>query len=485
MGRTSRISVIFRSIWIFFPMNDVDAFSWIPSGGYWDGSCVGPLKFIIKNSENLSKKNSNTKKKRKIYNIPDTLPIPVMSMESALEAYVSREIPRIYRGYSLVAVNEALPGRIIVDFHFKKGDGTDIFVEVTAKKIGRTMLDRIINMYAAISNIEPPLKRFELIVVGPEVAASVREELERIPVRLMTFEQVGIPREKVLKIGESELKRKRKTLHLSPDEAKLVAKWESENKAIIRSSDVQEALDCTPDYAYLLLHSLEGKQWIERVSQGLYQFVPLSYGYPDRIPPANSYIIGASLAEPYYFSYYTSNSHYGFTTQVPYTVFIATTKKKPDFEWSGSVFKFVTLSKHKFFGYRKEDIFDTRVNMAEPEKSMVDSFDKPKYAGGTEQLARITWRGLPRVNKEKLVKYAVKMNSNSLIQRLGFIISFLVEEELLKPLPPKLENMLLEHVGRSVIYLDSKRPKTGKLSKNWRIINNVSRSQLLSEIEIR
>ena len=402
-----------------------------------------------------------------------------------MEAYASREILRIFGEHSLTAVNEALPGNIMVDFHFEKGDGTDVFVEVTAKKIGRDMLDRIINMYAAISNIEPPLGRFELIVVGPEVLASVREELERIPVRLLTFEQVGITPERVHRMQESRLMRQREALRLSPDEAELVIKWASENKTIIRPSDVQEALDCTPDYAYLLLHRLEGKQWIERVTQGLYQFIPLSYGYPDRIPPANSYVIGASLIEPYYFSYYTSNNHYGFTTQVPYTVFIATTKKKPDFEWLGSTFKFVKLSDHKFFGYRKENIFNAVVNMAEPEKALIDSFDKPRYVGGVEQLAGIVWRGLPRVDEEKLVEYAVRMNSHSLIKRLGFIISFLVEEGLLEPLPPELENVLLEERGKSVIYLDSKRPKAGKLSKNWKIVNNVPRSLLLSEIEVR
>jgi len=406
-------------------------------------------------------------------------------MEDTLEAYVSREIPRIYRGHSLVAVNEVLPGRIIVDFHFKKNDDTDVFVEVTSKKIGRTMLGQIINMYAAISNIEPTLKRFELIVVGPEVEASVIEEIEKIPVKLLTFKQIGITSEKDLQLNEFKLQRQREILHLSPDEAKLITIWESENKTVIRPSDVQEVFDCTANYAYLLLHKLEDKKWIERVSQGLYQFIPLSYGYPDKIPPTNSYVIGASLIEPYYFSYYTSNSHYGLTTQIPYTVFIATTKKKPDFEWSGSNFKFITLSKNKFFGYRKEVIFDTKVNIAEPEKSLVDSFDKPKYAGGVEQLAGITWRGLSRVNKDKLVKYAVEMNSHSLIQRLGFIISFLTEEGIVKPLSNKLENILLDLVGGTVIYLDSKRKKTGKLSKKWSIINNVPRSQLLSEIEIR
>lgn len=408
-----------------------------------------------------------------------TLLLPVTSMEGSFEAYVSREIPRIYVGHFLVAVNEVLPGRIIVDFHFKKDDGTHVFVEVKAKKIGRTMLDQIVNMYAAISNIEPTLKRFELIVIGPEVAASVRENLEKIPVKLLTFEEIGITNSRV------ELQRQQATLHLSPDEAKLVAAWESEGKTIIRPFDVQETLDCTPDYAYLLLHRLEDNNWIERVTQGLYQFIPLSYGYPDRIPPTNSYVIGASLIEPYYFSYYTSNSHYGLTTQIPSTFFIATPKKKPDLEWSGSEYKFITLSKKKFFGYRTEVIFDTKVNMAEPEKSIIDSFDKPKYAGGVEHLCRITWRGLTRVNKDKLVKYAVQMKSHSLIQRLGFIISFLVEEDLAKPLSPKLEDILLDHVGGTVIYLDSKRPKTGKLTKKWRIINNVPRTQLLSEIEIR
>jgi predicted transcriptional regulator of viral defense system len=195
--------------------------------------------------------------------------------------------------------------------------------------------------------------------------------------------------------------------------------------------------------------------------------------------------VGASLVEPYYLSYYTSNSHYGFTMQVPSTIFIATTKKRPDFEWMGNVFKFITLSRHKFFGYREENVFDTKVYMAEPEKSLVDSFDKTKYAGGIEHLAGIIWRGLPRVDEEKLVRYAVKMNSHALIQRLGFIISFLVEQSLAKPLSPKLEKMLLDHLGKSVIYLDSKRPKNGKLSKKWKIINNVQKSQLLSEIEVR
>jgi len=406
-------------------------------------------------------------------------------MERVLEAYVSREIPNIFREYSIVAVNETLPGRIRADFHLRDRHGTDVFVEVSARKIGRTKLSQILNMYAAISNIEPPLRKFELIVIGPDVTPSVKKELEKLPVKLLTYEQIGITAKKLREVQEQERRWRQEIQQLSPKEARLVAKWESEKKATVRASDVQEALDCTIDYAYFLLYNLERKHWLERVTRGLYQFIPLSYGYPERTPPSNSFIIGAALIKPYYFSYYTSNSHYGFTTQMPFTLFIATTKKKPNIEWAGSAFKFVTLSKQKFFGYRREKVFDTEVNMAEPEKSLVDSFDKPRYVGGMEQLARITWRGLPRVKKEKLVKYAVRMNSHALIQRLGFIIDFLAKEELVKPLLRNLKDRMLRHVGKTAIYLDSRKLKTGEFSKEWRIINNVPRVQLLSEIEIR
>lgn len=403
-------------------------------------------------------------------------------MQRDLEAYISREVLNIFRGHSLVAVNEALPGQIRVDFHLRNKKGADVFVEISGRKIGRTKLSEVLNLYSAISNIEPPLKKFELVMVSPEVASSVKKALEKFPVRLLTFKELGITPQRLKELEEQRPSRIRK---LSPEEARLVAKWEAEKRTTIRASDVQHALNCTLDYAYLLLHNLERKQWLERIQTGLYQFVPARYGYPERVPPVNAFIVGAAFVKPYYFSYYTSNSHYGFTTQMPFTLFIATTVKKPDIEWAGNTFKFVTLSKRKFFGYRLERVFDVEVNMADPEKSLVDSFDKPRYVGGIEQLVRIAWRGLPRVDEKKLVDYALRMDSHSLVQRLGFIIDFLAKEGLTNPLSEELTMVLLGRVGKTTIYLDSRRPNTGKFSKEWKVVKNMSKEQLLSEIEVR
>jgi len=406
-------------------------------------------------------------------------------MEHDLGAYLSREVVRIFEKEKrvLVAVNETLPGRIGIDFHFRDERGVDVFVEVKARKIDRSMLSELLNLYSSISNIEPSLRKFELVVVGFEVDASVKRELGELPVKLLTFEELGITRQKLREFEAAQ--RQLRIRRLSPEEARLVAKWESERKTIVRASDVQQVLDCTLDYAYLLLHNLERKRWLERIDTGLYQFVPAAYGYPEKVPPVNAFVVGAAFVEPYYFSFYTANSHYGFTTQMPFTLLIATIKKKADVEWQGNTFKFVTLSERKFFGYRRVKVFDAEVNMADPEKSLVDSFDKPRYAGGIAQLVRIVWRGFSRVDQRKLVEYAVRMQSYALVQRLGFIVDFLVKEGLVDPLPEDLRSSLLRHVGKTAIYLDSQKPKSGEFSRDWRIVNNVPRGQLLSEIQVR
>ncbi len=121
----------------------------------------------------------------------------------------------------------------------------------------------------------------------------------------------------------------------------------------------------------------------------------------------------------------------------------------------------------KFFGYRIERAFDAEVFVAEAEKAMVDSFDKPRYAGGVEQLARITWRGLARVDKAKLVDYALRMGSQSLVQRLGFIIDYLAKEGLIQPLPAGLKSELLKSVGTTSIYLDTSRAKKGTIFQRF------------------
>ena len=187
-------------------------------------------------------------------------------MERSIEAYVSREIMKVFEGHMLVATNEALPGRIKVDFHLRSKDGIDVFVEVSTRKIERSMLSKILNLYSSLSNMDPPLKRFELVIVGSEVDVSVKEEIAGLPVRLVSLEELGITQGKLRELEEEQ--RQLRIRKLSPEESRLVAKWEAEKKTVIRAVDVQSVLHCSLDYAYFLLHNLERKKWLERIDTG-------------------------------------------------------------------------------------------------------------------------------------------------------------------------------------------------------------------------
>jgi predicted transcriptional regulator of viral defense system len=64
------------------------------------------------------------------------------------------------------------------------------------------------------------------------------------------------------------------------------------------------------------------------------------------------------------------------------------------------------------------------------------------------------------------------------------LIDYLSKEGLIQPLPAGLKGELLKSVGGTSIYLDSSRAKNGLFSLDWKVIDNVSKEQLLREIEL-
>jgi len=54
-----------------------------------------------------------------------------------------------------------------------------------------------------------------------------------------------------------------------------------------------------------------------------------------------------------YISYWSALNYHDLTEQVPTTVFSATTEKVPEREIHGVGYKFVTVTRDKFFGYEK------------------------------------------------------------------------------------------------------------------------------------
>jgi predicted transcriptional regulator of viral defense system len=228
-------------------------------------------------------------------------------------------------------------------------------------------------------------------------------------------------------------------------------------------------LGCSYEHAKKIVQHLVEKNWLDSISKGKYLLISASSG-KEGIPSSNALLVGSFLVEPYYFSYATSNSYYGFSTQMPSMIYVATTKSKRLMRIHASTYRFIKLSDRKFFGYNKVKVFDADVFMANKEKSIVDSIDKMKYAGGIREVVEVIKTSVRKVDIDKLLEYAKNMGSSSLSQRMGFLLEYLkvgFDDEF-----------LIKHIGKSIVYLDPNGKKKGTYNKRWKIICNISLEEL-------
>lgn len=393
--------------------------------------------------------------------------------EKQVQAYIATHSAQVFPNAQLVRQNEMLPGGNIIDFHLRTDEGNDIFVEVKGAPIQSAHVSQLVKYYTAISNLDPPPKSFTIVLIGNAIDPSLKRQLRGLNAEFLSLKDIGFPRRQ----------KQANQLELSPTEARVIVALESRRTKLVTLADLAKLLGCSRYYAALLLHRLERKKWVDRISKGKYIFVPAAAGYEERFPSLNPLLAGSALVSPYYYSYSTANAHFGLTTQLPATVYLATTAKRPPFMWKNTRFRFVTLAKRKFFGFAKVRVQAAEVSMAEIEKAIVDSVDKPRHSGGIEEVLRIVYRAHRRVDKSKLIDYALRMKTHTVCQRLGFMLDFLAHKGLVEHLTSNLRQKLLSGVGTNPTYIGPRRIG-GEYSRDWRVFNTLSEQQLLSEIQL-
>ncbi|MFN2228666.1 MAG: type IV toxin-antitoxin system AbiEi family antitoxin, partial [Anaerolineae bacterium] len=197
----------------------------------------------------------------------------------------------------------------------------------------------------------------------------------------------------------------------------------------------------------------------------------------------NPFFVGSTLVEPYCFSFATAAFFHGLSTQASATIYLATSMhtRRRLYEVRGREYRLVFQPPRKFFGAMEADAYGSTVNMAEPEKTVVDALDHPEYAGDLPEIAGMLWRGKSHLNWDKLAEYGLRFESQALVQRLGYLTDLL---EL--PMTANTHGRLLAAVDNSTPYLGrvGRWGTGGEYDARWQIVANVPRAELLSEIEI-
>ncbi len=263
-----------------------------------------------------------------------------------------------------------------------------------------------------------------------------------------------------------------KSKTLSASDAKLLATLSEQGQNIFTAQMATEILNQPSAAVRKRLHRLTQKRWLQRLEKGKYLIVPLSAGL-DGHYTENELVIAAHLIEPYYLTYRTALSFYGYTEQPSRSVYIATPKRKSALTFHGLTYHFVTLPAYKFFGQSRVWISEHAVMVADREKTIVDGLDHPEHAGSIIEVSKALWRGQTELDFERIVDYSLQMQNRAIVKRLGFLL------ECLDVGPPALREPLQAHLSAGYAQLDTLSPKRGHHNARWRVLVNLPEDELL------
>ncbi len=255
-------------------------------------------------------------------------------------------------------------------------------------------------------------------------------------------------------------------LGLGKKSAQLLSELAEHNKNIFTLDEAVKILKEKRSSAVKLLHDLARKKWLFRISKGKYIILPLEAGVEPKFTE-HEFAIASHLIKPYYISYWSALNYYGFTEQVSKTIFVVSTKRKKERELMGLRFRFITINKKKFFGFKKVLVNNKSINIAEKEKAIIDCLDLPRNCGGIIEVIKAIDSAKEELDFKKLINYAKKMNNKAVINRLGYIYDLLGIKIKLKP-------------SKHYVLLDPLIKNKRRYNNKWKIIENIPEKELLS-----
>lgn len=183
---------------------------------------------------------------------------------------------------------------------------------------------------------------------------------------------------------------------------------ETYEKPVFTVNDVSKVIDADKEYARIYLNRLKAKGVVEAVERDKYV-----------LAGTHPYVAATNLVFPSYMSFLTALYYYGATTQIPLTIYIASTRSKKSLTLKGYSLEFIKLKKERFFGYTREKFQGKFIFVAEKEKLIVDSLFLPRYCPIDDIYNAM---GDKKLSIDTLVEYGLRMDSVVTIKRLGYLL---------------------------------------------------------------
>jgi predicted transcriptional regulator of viral defense system len=187
----------------------------------------------------------------------------------------------------------------------------------------------------------------------------------------------------------------------------------------------------------------------------------------------DSNVIGSFLVPDGCLAYWTAMNFHNLTEQFVNVIFVQSSKRRNVEKIIRNVrYKFVTIKEEKLVGYKEYGYANHKFRITDVEKTILDCFEKPQYAGWYQEIIKAFKNA--DINQNKLIRYCKISKNISVIKRLAYLTELLEK--------PKMEKFIDYALTLSIkpyclFQIDGE--NNGKYNGRWKLVLNMDKEEIL------
>ena len=250
---------------------------------------------------------------------------------------------------------------------------------------------------------------------------------------------------------------------LRKEELYLISRAEYEKLKLITTAFARKLFP-QPQVAAAVLDSLSRKGRLIQLQRGKYFLVPIKA--PNQHWTPNEYVVAALWMGKiqYYIGYFTMYHYWGFTEQIPQTIFILNTARNAEAKIGNTSYRAIKIGSSRVYGIQNLEIEGEIVAISDKERTLVDFIHRP--IGSYENVSSTLTKIVPSVDFGKLVDYIGRFPILSLRRRAGYLL------EKIGFGGKELDGLkIVLGPGSTYVVLDpTLKSRKGKVDRSWGII---------------
>ena len=246
-------------------------------------------------------------------------------------------------------------------------------------------------------------------------------------------------------------------------EQQLYFRLGEQEQRVFTIQDIVRILNVSLAHARNIAADMTRKNVIERVKSGLFVRIPESVLLDKELYKEDAVLIAAKSHTKAFLSHYTALSIHGLAERYTTQIYVTTPYHQRDILYHEILIKYISVVPKRFFGIKTINYSNTTISVSDIERTILDVINKPKFAGGWNELTQCL-KNLESIDWNKLLTYMKKFGNKALARRLGYIF----ENISTISLPRQIKKQIMKYSGTNIYYFNS--TKKGIFDKEWNMI---------------